>query len=810
MSLYVAVVTLLAVVYANLASSDEGMGLCYRCPLHHLDGDEGSPYAWVKSFLQEIKRRCPGLKTTPKGTTQRSTPGRTTGSETTATNPKTSTTYPPASTTDLSTVSEPSTTTNNPSAKTTEPPTSTVSKTPTTTTDPPITTTDPPTTTTDPPTTTSDPPTTTGSPTTTTDPPTTTTAQPTTTTDPSTTTTVQPTTATEPSSTTTKPVYVDCQALLDAGHNKSGVYNITPSQYPDGLEVYCHMNTSRGKGWIVFQRRVDGTVGFIRSWAEYRDGFGDKEGSFWLGNEILRRLTEPVAGEQEWQMMVRLTIDNGSQHYGVYGDFRVDGENYTLHVGAFTADPHEPMESPFGRTDCLSFPGEEPPSNGQPFTTHDQDNDAEPDLNCADELKGGWWFNRCTETGVGVGRRSNLNGEYSQIPPDDQYGRGIVWSFIYQQITRTEMKMRRKVLTSSSNKECALKTDEDCAHGGSLSDTTSACKCTCTGNWSGNTCTECALKTDSCVNDGSLNGTTCTCNCTGNWNGNTCSKCALVTGDCVNGGLLSDTSACKCTCPGNWTGNTCAECALTECKNGGTFDATTCMCTCPKQWMGIICAETRHYDCQDYLKANSNSMNDVYTIYTSKYPQGLPVYCDMKYWPGSIVIQRRSRGDLDFTRGWDEYKKGFGDLSKRSFWLGNEKVRRLTEDQDTKWEIQVTVWNSSKTTWSDIIGNFRLSGENYTLHVDGSVDCGNGGVILSANGMPFSTHDRDNDGESGRNCAKESEGGWWFNGCDDGEVNLNAKFTTDGVSNIPCFPNHIEKTRLKIKRMSEETQTFTP
>ena len=82
--------------------------------------------------------------------------------------------------------------------------------------------------------------TTNGQPTTPTDPPTTTTDPPST--------TVPPTTPTEPTTTTTKPVYVDCQALLDAGHNKSGVYNITPSQYPDGLEVYCYMNK---KGWIV-------------------------------------------------------------------------------------------------------------------------------------------------------------------------------------------------------------------------------------------------------------------------------------------------------------------------------------------------------------------------------------------------------------------------------------------------------------------------------------------------------------------------------------------------------------------------------
>ena len=85
--------------------------------------------------------------------------------------------------------------------------------------------------------------TTNGQPTTPTDPPTTTTDHPTTT-------KVPPTTPTEPT-TTTKPVYVDCQALLDDGHTESGVYNITPSQYPDGLEVYCHMNTNQGKGWIV-------------------------------------------------------------------------------------------------------------------------------------------------------------------------------------------------------------------------------------------------------------------------------------------------------------------------------------------------------------------------------------------------------------------------------------------------------------------------------------------------------------------------------------------------------------------------------
>ena len=80
-----------------------------------------------------------------------------------------------------------------------------------------------------------------------------------------------------------------------------------------------------------------------------------------------------------------------------------------------------------------------------------------------------------------------------------------------------------------------------------------------------------------------------------------------------------------------------------------------------------------------------------------------------------------------------------------------------------------------------------------------------GGVFFSAHGKPFSTYDRDNDGDDGRNCAQESNGGWWFDGCDDGEINLNAEFTTDDILNIPCFPNQIDKTWLKIKRMSGET-----
>ena len=43
--------------------------------------------------------------------------------------------------------------------------------------------------------------------------------------------------------------------------------------------------TTDGGGWTVFHKRFDGFVGFYRDWDEYKNGFGDVTGDFWLGNE---------------------------------------------------------------------------------------------------------------------------------------------------------------------------------------------------------------------------------------------------------------------------------------------------------------------------------------------------------------------------------------------------------------------------------------------------------------------------------------------------------------------------------------------
>ncbi|XP_022108174.1 ficolin-1-like isoform X2 [Acanthaster planci] len=211
-------------------------------------------------------------------------------------------------------------------------------------------------------------------------------------------------------------VVPDCRFLHDDFDiTTSGVYTIYPSKYPGGVEVYCDMDTQYG-GWIVFQKRFDGSVNFTRYWSEYQDGFGEMTGEFWLGNEILLHLT----AENRWSLRVDLKDDQGEYHTLQAMDFGISGNKYTLtHGGSFQFDPVPPY------------------LNMRNFSTYDMDNDEDTNVNCAAELNGGWWLGTCN----GNSDASNgLNGEYQQ-GPDDQ---GIMWvGWEGHRIVKCEMKLRR-------------------------------------------------------------------------------------------------------------------------------------------------------------------------------------------------------------------------------------------------------------------------------------------------------------------------------------------------------------------------------
>ncbi|XP_049853792.1 uncharacterized protein LOC126335000 isoform X2 [Schistocerca gregaria] len=144
------------------------------------------------------------------------------------------------------------------------------------------------------------------------------------------------------------------------------------------------------------------------------------------------------------------------------------------------------------------------------------------------------------------------------------------------------------------------------------------------------------------------------------------------------------------------------------------------------------------------------------------------------------VIQRRGDyGDnpLNFTRTWDEYRHGFGDLDKE-FWFGNDFLHRLTHEKEMMLRIELEAFDG-RTAWAEY-NTFRVAAESqwYRLSVTGYR--GNASDSFSAhNGVYFSTVDNKQDqAPECCPCARSYGGGWWFYSCF--EANLNGVWFAPG------------------------------
>ncbi|XP_063915329.1 fibrinogen C domain-containing protein 1-like isoform X1 [Zophobas morio] len=180
----------------------------------------------------------------------------------------------------------------------------------------------------------------------------------------------------------------NCQEVQLLGHHVSDVYVIQPEHAPEPFKVLCNMDTTGG-GWTYIMNRFNGSQNFDLYWDDYKNGFGDLRGEFWLGLENIYHLT----GHEINELLVELADWDGVQGFARYNTFSIGDEDsgYALELLAgYSGNAGDGM-------------GDEV---GMKFSTRER----EP---CASESLPAWWLRECTAAHITgkFGHRIEVNPE---------------------------------------------------------------------------------------------------------------------------------------------------------------------------------------------------------------------------------------------------------------------------------------------------------------------------------------------------------------------------------------------------------------
>jgi len=146
---------------------------------------------------------------------------------------------------------------------------------------------------------------------------------------------------------------------------------------------------------LLIQQNINGSNFFNRSWAEFKVGFNDSRGNYWLGNDLLSQLTYNSRYKLRFDLQAR---SNLSWYYAEYSTFIVlsEASNYRVTVSGYSGNAGDAFASY---------------QNGMMFTTFDRDNDPWTSIpiyknNCAVYNGGGFWYQYCGKAGI-----NNVRGQ---------------------------------------------------------------------------------------------------------------------------------------------------------------------------------------------------------------------------------------------------------------------------------------------------------------------------------------------------------------------------------------------------------------
>ena len=209
--------------------------------------------------------------------------------------------------------------------------------------------------------------------------------------------------------------------------------------YPDTrklptLEVSCDQEAHNG-GWIMYQRRLDGTESFTRTWEEYKQGFGTNGGNMtelWLGNENVYQLLQSY-GNKLIDLRIEVDAFNDDSGWIESSSFTMRNERSLYRMSWGTT-----------RASNVAMASQWDSHKKRAFNTFD--NNLLSACRCLKLYKGGWWYARdCGQL--------RLNGEY--INRAERNRTSIyVQSFNLSSLKRSRMMFRMTNDSHTCNNPC--------------------------------------------------------------------------------------------------------------------------------------------------------------------------------------------------------------------------------------------------------------------------------------------------------------------------------------------------------------------